>query len=84
VKIRQRTQMAGGGALSRATERIAVTGLDCDDCGAEMRDALRRVAGVQAVAINVGSQEIAVTFDPTRTSVPAIRAHMETIGIGCR
>jgi copper chaperone CopZ len=70
--------------MARVTERIPVTGLDCADCGADMRAAVRQLPGVQAVAVNVGAQEIAVTYDPTRTSASAIRAHMQTVGIGCR
>ena len=72
------------GQMARVTEHIPVNGLDCADCGADMRAAVRQLPGVQAVAVNVVSQEIAVTYDPNRTSVPAIRAHMETVGIGCR
>ena len=71
-------------APARATERIPVVGLDCAACGNDLRAALRRLLGVQAVAVNVGAQEVAVTYDPARTSVPAIRAHLEGLGIGCR
>jgi copper chaperone CopZ len=85
MKARQRALAKSvATAMARTTERIPVTGLDCADCGADMRAAVRQLPGVQAVAVNVGSQEIAVTFDPTRTDVPAIRAHMATVGIGCR
>ena len=88
MKARQPALAKGGAAtmaqMTRATERIPVAGLDCADCGADMRVAVRRLPGVQAVAVNVGAQEIAVTYDPTRTNVSAIRAHMATVGIGCR
>ena len=84
MKVRQRGMAKGAPQVVRTTERIAVNGLDCAACGAEMRAAVRQLPGVQAVAVNVGTQEIAVTFDPTRLTVPAIRAHMEKVGIGCR
>jgi Cu+-exporting ATPase len=86
MKARRRVQAFNGSAQSsgRITEHIAVSGLDCADCGADMRAAVRQLAGVQAVAVNVNAQQISVTFDPTRTNVPAIRAHLETVGIGCR
>ena len=92
MKARQReTRPAGkaaggqaGQAAQRVTERVPVTGLDCSACGSDLRDALRRLPGILSVAVNVSGQEIAVTYDPGRLSVPAIRAHMEGIGIGCR
>ena len=89
MKTRQRQGRTGAGgqaaqAAQRATERVPVTGLDCSACGTQVRDGLRRLPGVLSVAVNVPAQEIAVTYDPGRVSVPAIRAHMEGIGIGCR
>ena len=75
---------AAGQAAPRVTERVPVSGLDCSACGGDLRAALRQLPGVQAVAVNVSGQEIAVTFDPSRVSLPAIRAHMEGIDIGCR
>ena len=70
--------------VSRVTERFPVEGLDCQDCGDGARAALRRLPGVQAVAVNVGAQEIAVTFDPGRVDGPAIRAQLASAGLGCR
>ena len=84
-------QAAGAGkagsvqpAAVRITERFAMEGLDCADCGAEMRAALRQLGGIQTVAINVPNQAIDVTFDPTRTDVVSIKAHMQSVGIGCK
>ncbi|MGH2355544.1 MAG: heavy-metal-associated domain-containing protein [Chloroflexota bacterium] len=70
-------------AIQRATERFPVDGLDCAECGRGVRSALKDLPGVQAVAVNVAGQEIAVTFDPARLGPPAIRARLEGLGLGC-
>ena len=75
---------SGSSAPVRVTERVAVTGLNCNNCANGVRAGLRQVPGVFAITVNVGAQEIAVTFDPHRTTAVAIRQHMEAIGIGCR
>jgi copper chaperone CopZ len=63
------------------TVRFPVTGLDCAACGGTLRNALRLVPGVLAVAPNVTAQEVAVTFDQFRADPRAIRARLDSIGL---
>lgn len=74
---------AAGAASQRITVRFPVAGLDCTGCGGNLRTAMRRLPGVQAVAPNVPAQEVAVTFDPDRISPTAIQSHLAALGLGC-
>ena len=74
---------AAGAPSQRITVRFPVAGLDCTGCGGNLRTAMRRLPGVQAVAPNVPAQEVAVTFDPDRISPGAIQSHLAALGLGC-
>lgn len=74
---------AAGAPSQRITVRFPVAGLDCAGCGGNLRTAMRRLPGVQAVAPNVPAQEVAVTFDPDRISPTAIQDHLAALGLGC-
>ncbi|HEV2124773.1 MAG TPA: cation transporter [Chloroflexota bacterium] len=65
------------------TERFPVENLDCSSCGSNLRTAVRSLTGVLAVAPNVTAREVAVTFDPSRVSSDAIKAHLNALGLGC-
>ncbi len=78
------THQAAAASLPRTTERFQVEGLDCGECGTNIRTGLRQLAGVQAINVNVAAQEIAVTFDPNRVQPDAIRVQLEQLGVGCR
>lgn len=67
----------------RVTVRFSVSELDCEACGGNLRVAMRPVPGVLAVAPNPRSREVAVTFDPQRTTADAIRAQLDALGLGC-
>lgn len=69
--------------LNRTTERFAVEGLDCADCGADLRLNLRQLPGIQAVNVNLPASEIAVTYDPTRLDPTTIKQKLQTLGLGC-
>ncbi len=78
-----RDMPAAGAPSQRITVRFPVAGLDCTACGGNLRTAMRRLPGVQAVAPNVPAQEVAVTFDPDRISSTAIHDHLAALGLGC-
>lgn len=69
--------------FSRTTERFTAEGLDCPSCGVEVRDGLRQLHGIFAVAVNVPAQEIAVTYDAGRVAPEQIRSRLAEIGFGC-
>ncbi|GAA4650240.1 heavy metal translocating P-type ATPase [Kistimonas scapharcae] len=54
---------AGYGASPIAAEafHLAVPGMSCASCVGKIEKALRRVAGVKAVAVNLGEREVTVT-----------------------
>ena len=45
---------------------------------------MRLLPGVLAVAPNVSTQEVAVTYDPRRLTPDAIRVRLDAIGLGHR
>ena len=84
MKAMKTARQSAAAAQARITQRFPVEGLDCGECGTNIRTGLRQLAGVQAINVNVAAQEIAVTFDPNRVQPDAIRVQLEQLGVGCR
>ena len=54
--------------------------MHCAGCGQRVRNALRRLAGVQNVRANAATQQIGVTIDPALVDLEQVRAKLEQIG----
>ncbi len=54
---------------------------DCDDCAAEVREALGVLPGVTAVGFELAARRMNVTFDPRVVSVGELGAAMASIGV---
>ena len=53
------------------TENFVVTGMTCSACSAHVEKAVRKVAGVESVAVNLMTGRMSVTFDEKQTSPPS-------------
>ncbi len=60
--------------------RIPIQGMTCASCVARITKAVRRVDGVAAVRVDLGTDSATGSFDPTRTSLPAIALAIAAAG----
>jgi P-type Cu+ transporter len=69
----------------RATETsFGVTGMTCASCVRRIEKAIGKVAGVQAVNVNLATEKAKVSYDPQQTNVAALAAAVEKAGYGVR
>lgn len=54
------------------TRVIGIDGMTCDNCAKALTKALKRVSGVIDVAVDRPNARARVTFDTTKTHLPAI------------
>lgn len=52
--------------------RFPIDGMTCTSCASRVARAVRKLEGVEAVRVSLGSDSAAVAFDPSRTSLVAI------------
>ncbi|MDO4536533.1 MAG: heavy metal translocating P-type ATPase [Coriobacteriales bacterium] len=79
-------QSAQGGQeacpICAQTERIAIEGMHCANCSALIEKMVGRMDGVETCAVNLAANNGAVTFDPSRTSMPAVIETIVDLGYG--
>lgn len=63
---------------------IAVEGMSCQHCVRAVKDAVGKLAGVDAVEVSLERKEATVSFDPARVGLPAIKAAIEEAGYTVR
>ena len=66
------------------TENFVVTGMTCSACSAHVEKAVSHVEGVEAVAVNLMTGRMSVTFDEGETSPDAICAAVVADGYGAQ
>jgi copper chaperone CopZ len=54
------------------THEIGIDGMTCDNCVRRVEKALRGVIGVKEVRVDRRSALASVTFDTTKTHIPAL------------
>lgn len=59
---------------------LVITGMTCQRCVSHVDAALRGLAGVSAVEVNLSTHHAKVVHDPERSSVPALIAAVEAAG----
>ena len=71
------------GMTMTQTVRYTVTGeqkIHCAGCEERIRNALRRLSGIQDVQASAETQHVVVSFDPARVTPDQVRAKLEWIG----
>jgi copper chaperone CopZ len=66
------------------TKSFAIEGMTCDNCVKHVTRALRGVSGVKSVEVDRGAARATVTFDTTKTDVPAMFAALKRSGYEAR
>ncbi len=64
--------------------RIPIEGMTCTSCVARITKAVRPLAGVEAVRVELTTDSASVAFDPTLTSLAVIGAAIEKAGYAPR
>jgi copper chaperone len=66
------------------TKAFAIEGMTCDNCVKHVTRALRGVNGVKSVEVDRREARATVTFDTTKTDVPAMFAALKESGYHAR
>ncbi|NEQ25313.1 MAG: cation-translocating P-type ATPase, partial [Microcoleus sp. SIO2G3] len=62
------------------TTTLALRGMRCAACASGVESALQSAAGVRSVEVNFAAEQAIVSFDPKRTSLPALQAAVAEAG----
>jgi copper chaperone CopZ len=62
------------------TTRFSAPDIECDGCANAIKKALGAVAGVSAVAVDVGAKTVAVTHDAGRAPRETVAAALDRAG----
>ncbi len=76
------THPPGEGVATLDRRDLAITGMTCASCVANVESALRGVAGVKSADVNLATERATVQLDPTRAAVPALVRAVERAGYG--
>jgi len=61
---------------------LAITGMTCASCVANVESALRGVNGVKSADVNLATERARIQLDPTRADFPALLRAVERAGYG--
>ena len=62
------------------TVTLKVDGMTCGGCAASVTRALKTTPGVSDAVVELTAKRATVTFDPAKTSVPAIKSAIDDAG----
>ena len=62
------------------TVTLNVDGMSCGGCAASVTRALKATPGVSDAVVELAAKQATVTFDPARTSVPALKSAIDDAG----
>jgi copper chaperone CopZ len=66
------------------TKTIAIEGMTCDNCVKHVTRALQGVSGVKEVSVNRENARATVTYDTTKTDMPALDDALKKSGYRAR
>jgi len=76
------THPPGEGVATVDRRDLAITGMTCASCVANVESALRGVNGVKSADVNLATERATVQLDPTRADLPALVRAVERAGYG--
>jgi P-type Cu+ transporter len=76
------THPPGEGVSILDRRDLAITGMTCASCVANVESALRGVSGVKSADVNLATERASVQLDPTRADFPALVRAVERAGYG--
>ena len=72
--------LSGPGVAAETTTILSVPGIACQSCVGAGGGALRDVAGVAAVRVDLAHKRVVVRYDPQRVGVAALLNAIDTVG----
>jgi Cu+-exporting ATPase len=79
--LMQAVERAGYGTITDQID-IPVTGMTCASCVSRVEKALKKVPGVLDASVNLASEQASVSYLPTATGWPELKAAIEHAGYG--
>ncbi len=62
------------------TEKLHVTGMTCGGCENAIKRAVGRLTGVSEVSASHAEQSVAVSYDPEKVTLEAIKSRIQALG----
>lgn len=62
------------------TETYRVKGMHCASCSSMIEKTFKKVAGVESVEVNYGTEKAKISFDPSKISPQALSKNIEPLG----
>ncbi|MGM0788136.1 MAG: heavy metal translocating P-type ATPase [Thermodesulfobacteriota bacterium] len=80
----QSTDAENGGQNRNKGEgsRLAVTGMTCANCAANIERSVRKLPGIRSADVNFGAEQLNVDYDPGRLSMTEIVEQVKKAGYG--
>jgi P-type Cu+ transporter len=60
--------------------RVPIDGMTCNSCASRITRTVRKIAGVESIKVDLGSDSAVVAFDRGRTSLEAVAAAVRRAG----
>ena len=79
---RQQSRRSGGDERATARAELAVTGMNCASCAANVEKALRKVDGVREAGVNLATGRATVRFDPGLVTPADLARAVRSAGYG--
>ncbi len=81
-KIRQKIEKIGYGVVNNTTikESYKVEGMTCASCAASIEKVVKKIDGVEDVAVNLADNSVSVSYDKDKVSYDDIAKKTEKIG----
>ncbi len=65
-----------------AQQRLAVTGMTCANCAANIERSVRKLEGIRSADVNFGAEQLNVDYDPARLGMEEIVEQVKKAGYG--
>ena len=59
---------------------LPILGMDCPACALTIEKKLRKLEGIKEANVNYMTQNVAVTYDPSKIGIPEIEKAIEELG----
>jgi len=59
---------------------LPILGMDCPACALTIEKRLRKLEGIKEAKVNYMTQNVAVTYDPSKIRIPEIEKAIEKLG----
>ena len=66
--------------MNNQTLTLPVEGMTCASCVARVEKSLKKIPGVEVANVNLATEKVALTFDPTKTDLSQLASAVEEAG----